>query len=200
MKITENEIKNLTKWIEECVEWLKAEDCGCCTYKLDERLAVCLGWSDGFDTEDATVIHSETEPSWAIVIGIKVWTSDDMRTDFDWIESPYYEHCCSDVIDTDHAVRPDENYEFLAKDYLEEFNKMSNLVIEGNGSIVKELPVNATIELCELDCDLDNEETIKEAAIEYISDEVGYCINYVESISLENEGLVELTGINWDKY
>lgn len=200
MKITENKIKTLAKWIEESVEWLRKEDRGCCTCQLDNRLAVCVGWSDGFDPEDTTIIHSENEPTWAIVIGIKVWTSDDLRTDFDWISSPYYEDRDCEVFDTDYAISPDENYEFLAKDYLEEFHKMSNLIIAENGSIVKELPVNATIELCELDCDLDDEEAIKEAAIEYVSDEVGYCINYVESISLEDEGLVKLTGINWYKY
>lgn len=200
IEINNKNITELAKWIEESVEWLKSQDSGCCTYKLDDRLAVCVGWSDGFDTGDPTVIHSEKGPSWAIVIGLKVWTSDDMRTDFDWINSPYYEDEDCGVFDTDQSIHPDENYEYLAKYYLTEFNDRDNLVIERNGEITEELPVEATIEVGDLDCNLNDEEEIKEAAIEYIADEVGYCIDYVESISLENEGLVELTGIVWDKY
>lgn len=135
IEINNKNITKLAKWIEESVEWLKSEDSGCCTYKLDDRLAVCVGWSNGFDPEDPTIIYSEKEPSWGIVIGIKVWTSDDLQTDFDWINSPYYEDGDCDVIDTDQSIHPNENYEYLAKYYLVEFNKMNNLVIERNGSV-----------------------------------------------------------------
>lgn len=200
IELTEKNIKELANWIESSVEWLRKEECGCCTYKLDDRLALCVGWSNGFDPEDAMIIHSKKEPSYAIVAGIKVWTSDDLQTDIDWMASPYYEDGSLDVIDTDQAIRICERYDSTARDYLVKFNGMNNLVISENGAIVKELPENATIELSELDCDLDDEEEIKDAAVDYISDEVGYCINSVESISLENEGLVEINGIEWDKY
>lgn len=195
--ITEENIKELANWIESSVEWLRKEECGCCTYKFDDRLALCVGWSNGFDPEDPMIIHSKNDPSWAIVAGIKVWTSDDLQTDIDWINPPYYE---DGGIDTEQVIWICERYEFTARDYLMEFNGMNNLVIEENGAIVKELPVNATVELSKLDCDLDDEEEIKDAAVDYISDEVGYCINSVESISLANEGLVEINGIEWDKY
>lgn len=198
IEINNKNITELAKWIEESVEWLKSEDQGCCTYKLDDRLAVCVGWSDGFDTEDDTLIHSKNDPTWAIVIGIKVWTSDDLRTDFDWISIPYYEDGCADSYDTEQTICPDENYEFIAKDYLAEFNKMNNLIIEEDGSIYEELPTEATIEVSDLDCDLNDEDEIEDAAIDYLSDEVGYCIESVEDISLEDEGLVHITGIIWD--
>ena len=60
----------LAKEIKSAVEWLKEEDCGCVTLKLNGTLAVCIGWSNGFDPEDETVIHSKTSPTWAICGGI----------------------------------------------------------------------------------------------------------------------------------
>ena len=39
----------LAKEIKSAVEWLIRENCGCSTIKLDEKLAVCVGWSEGYD-------------------------------------------------------------------------------------------------------------------------------------------------------
>ena len=44
--------ETLAERIKSAVEWLKEEDCGCVTLKLNGTLAVCVGWSDGFDPED----------------------------------------------------------------------------------------------------------------------------------------------------
>ena len=80
--------QKLVKEIKSSVEWLINEDCGCVTIKLDDTLAVCVGWSDGYDVTDTDVIHSKQSPTWCINAGIKVWTSDSMRTDYDFINSP----------------------------------------------------------------------------------------------------------------
>jgi len=63
--VTGSEIKKL-------VEDLINSGEGCVTIKLDNRLALCIGWSDGFDTKDTSVIHDKFNPSYAIVAGIKV--------------------------------------------------------------------------------------------------------------------------------
>lgn len=186
-------VKTLAKEIKGAVKWLKSEDRGCCTFKLNGRLAVCVGWSDGFDSDDKTCIHSKSEPSWCVVVGLKVWTSDSLRTDFDWISYPYYES--GDIEDVGQSVEPNENYDALAEWLLDKFNYLKEFDITEEGEV---LPKEATIELSELDCYLNDEEGIKNAAIDYLSDEVGYCIESVEDISLEDEGLVHITGIVWD--
>ena len=56
----------LAKEIKSAVEWLKKEDCGCSTIKLDEKLAVCVGWLGGYNTKDIDVLHSEENPTWCI--------------------------------------------------------------------------------------------------------------------------------------
>lgn len=123
----------LAKEIKSAVEWLKEEDCGCVTLKLDDRLAVCVGWSNGFDPDDTAVIHSKTEKTYAICTAIKVWTSDNMRTDFEYINMPWYED--GSAYDTECLISPDENYELLAKTLLTEYGKMKDLGIDEKGRI-----------------------------------------------------------------
>lgn len=127
--------KKIENWLKESVEWLKETDCGCGTYKLDDRLAICVGWLDGYDISTKNVIHSKSQPEYCINAGIKVWTSDDLRTDFEWINSPYYEE--GDVLDYDVTICEDENYENLAKFYLKKYDSLKNLKISKSGKIIK---------------------------------------------------------------
>ena len=127
--------QKLVKEIKSSVKWLINEDCGCVTIKLDDTFAVCVGWSDGYDVTDTDVIHSKQSPTWCINAGIKVWTSDSMRTDYDFINSPYYEDT-EDVWDTDVSISPLENYEELADYFLTEYEAMSKFEIENDGKII----------------------------------------------------------------
>ena len=123
----------LAKEIKSAVEWLKEEDCGCVTLKLNGTLAVCIGWSNGFDPEDETVIHSKTSPTWAICAAIKAWGSDSLRTDFDYIDAPYYED--GSVYDTEMSIYPNENYKWFATNFLNEFDVLKEMDIDENGLI-----------------------------------------------------------------
>ena len=123
----------LAKEIKSAVEWLKEEDCGCVTLKLNGTLAVCVGWSDGFDSDDPSVIHSKTQPTYAICAEIKAWGSDSLRTDLDWINAPYYED--GSVYDTERSISPNENYEWLAENFLNEFNILKDFDIDEKGLI-----------------------------------------------------------------
>lgn len=127
--------KELSKNIQEAVEYFKNDGDGCCTFKLDNILAVCVGWSDGYDVTDTSVIHSIGQPTFCINAGIKVWTSDSMRTDYDYINSPYFEN--GDVWDTNYSISPNENYEKLAEWLLKEYKELSKFEIEDNGKIVR---------------------------------------------------------------
>ena len=126
-------VKTLAKEIKAAVKWLKEEDHGCVTLKLDGTLAVCVGWSDGFDPYDETVIHSKTFPTYAICAAIKAWGSDSMRTDLDWIDAPYYED--ESVYDTEQSISPDQNYKWLAENFLKDYDILKEMDIDENGLI-----------------------------------------------------------------
>lgn len=125
-------IKTLAKDIRRAVDWLVEEDCGCSTIKLDERLAVCVGWSNGFDPDDENVIHGKPA-TYAIVAAIKVWTTDDMRTDIDWIDAPYYED--GSVYDDEVSISYNDNFEFVAESFLKDFEELKELDIDEKGLI-----------------------------------------------------------------
>ena len=126
-------VKTLAKEIKAAVKWLKEEDHGCVTLKLDGTLAVCVGWSDGFDPYDETVIHSKTFPTYAICAAIKAWGSDSMRTDLDWIDAPYYED--GSIYDTEQPISPDQNYKWLAENFLKDYDILKEMDIDENGLI-----------------------------------------------------------------
>lgn len=126
--------ETLAKEIKSAVEWLKEEDCGCVTLKLNGTLAVCVGWSDDFDPDDETVIHSKSSPTYAIVAAIKAWGSDDLRTDFDYIDAPYCED--GSVYDTEMSIYPDDRYYiWVATCLLNEFDILKEMDIDENGLI-----------------------------------------------------------------
>lgn len=126
-------VKTLAKEIKAAVKWLKEEDHGCVTLKLDGTLAVCVGWSDGFDPDDETVIHSKTSPTYAICAAIKAWGSDSMRTDLDWIDAPYYED--GSIYDIEQSISPDQNYKWLAENFLKDYDILKEMDIDENGLI-----------------------------------------------------------------
>lgn len=126
--------KQLAKQIKEAVKWLKEEDQGCMTIDLDGTFGVCVGWLDGYDEDDETCVHSKSDPSWCINAGIKVITSDSMRTDYEFINAPYYDS--GDVWMTDCSLEPDEDYEELAGYLLKEYRAMKYLELEVDGRIV----------------------------------------------------------------
>ena len=79
--------QEIAKFIKESVEWLIEHQEGCCHYKLDDHLAVCVGWSAGYgDKKRDDIIQAKDSFDWGINVGLKVWTSDSaMLTDYDWI-------------------------------------------------------------------------------------------------------------------
>lgn len=134
------DVNEIAKWIERTVRWLVSEDCGMGTYDLGRGLAICVGWLDGYDENDNLVIHSTHEPSWAIVAGIKVPSSDYMSTDFEFVNFPYFDN--GDIWDTMVSIEPDEDYKYLARYLLEEYYDIvkyldeHNCYIEDDGEIV----------------------------------------------------------------
>lgn len=132
-KELQDKIKN---YLVESVKSLKELDLGCCTYKLDDRLAICVGWEPGFGEEERDdVIQSESNLDYAIVAAIKVWTSDDMRTDLEYINSPYYKD--GDVLDYDLSIEPDDDYDNMAEYFLDRYDEIKDLEITKDGCIIE---------------------------------------------------------------
>ena len=128
--------KEVIKFIQESVEWLQEQQEGCCRYKLDDHLAIFVGWSAGYgDEKRDDVIQAKDEPDYAINAGIKVWTSDDMWTDFDFINFPYEKN--GDVWDMSLSIEPNENYENVVKTLLEWYTEMSGFKLTDDGEILR---------------------------------------------------------------
>ena len=130
--------KEITRFIKDSVKWLKKTQEGCCTYKLDDHLAICVGWSAGYGDEKRNdVIQAKDSFDCGINAGLKVWTSDSyMLTDYDWINFPYEED--GDVWDMGLSISPKENYEVIARSLLRWYDEVKELEINDNGLILRE--------------------------------------------------------------
>ena len=130
--------KDIIKFIKESIEWLVTEQQGCCHYKLDDHLAICVGWSAGYGKKIRDdIIQSKDDPDYGINVGIKVWTSDaTMLTDFDWINFPYYDD--GEVLDMSLEIAPNENYKHITDSLLKWYNEIKNISLDNNGKILKD--------------------------------------------------------------
>ena len=125
---------NVAKWLKESTDWLIDNQQGCCTLKLDDRLAICVGWSNGFDEEPREdLIQAKDNLDYAIVAGVKVWTSDDMRTDFDFINFPYCKG--GDVYDDTYTIAKNEDFNWLANALITDYEVLEGLEIDKDGEI-----------------------------------------------------------------
>lgn len=125
----------IAKFVQESVEWLIENQMGCCRYKLDDHLAIFVGWSGGYDKEkDDALIQANDDPTYAINVGIKVWTSDDMWTDYDWLNFPYEES--GDVWDMGMSIGPDEDLEWVVKSLLKMYNEAKEFDMTDKGLIL----------------------------------------------------------------
>ena len=125
---------NVAKWLKESTDWLIDNQQGCCTLKLDDRLAICVGWSNGFGDEPREdVIQAIDNLDYAVVAGVKVWTSDDMRTDFDFINFPYCKG--GDVYDDTYTIAKNEDFNWLANALITDYEALEGLEIDKDGLI-----------------------------------------------------------------
>lgn len=136
----EMQTKQLSQWLKDSVNCLIDHQEGCGTYKLDDHLAVCVGWSGGYSNEpDESLIQGIDDLTFAIDAAIKVWTSDSMRTDLDYINVPYYEN--GDVIDIGISISKNEDYDKLAEYFLKEYEGLKDLEIRDDGLIISSKPI-----------------------------------------------------------
>lgn len=120
-------------FIKESVEWLLSQECGCCTIRLTATTQLAVGWENGFDPKDPSVIHSKSEPTWCICVGIKALEGDDMKTDFEYLTTPY-------VADGDDKGEVFSNLE-MPLSYEDDYEKTFEYLIGEYGSLLKEYKV-----------------------------------------------------------
>jgi hypothetical protein len=127
--------QKVAAFIEQSVEWLIENQEGCCKYQLDDHLAIFVGWSAGYGKEKRNdIIQAKDDPDWGINAGVKVWTSDYMQTDYDWLNFPYYKD--GDVWDMGWDIKPNEDYERVAKYLLDEYKQAKELDMTDGGMIL----------------------------------------------------------------
>ena len=133
----DKDVGKIAKFIEDSVSGLKNGEATNYRYKLDDRFAIFVGWSDGYSEDDKEVIHNEETPTAGITAGIKVWTSDDMWTDFDYLNAPYYEG--GEVLSDELAVTPDDDFTVLASHFLNDYDsEYSELTVDEDGKVIEE--------------------------------------------------------------
>ena len=123
-------------FIKESVEWLLSQNCGCCTIRLTATTQLAVGWENGFDPKDPSVIHSKSEPTWGICVGIKSIDGDDLKTDFEWLTTPYAADGDNEgeaFSNLETSISPEEDYEktfeYLIGEYgslLKEYNVLKD--------------------------------------------------------------------------
>ena len=137
--------RNLSQWLKESVDWLIDRQEGCCTFILDDHLAVCVGWSEGYGSEPREdIIQGIDDLDYAVNAALKVWTSDSMRTDLDYINAPYYPN--GEAVDISVSISEDEDYDALAEYFLKEYEGFKSVVIADNGEITENPDLDYKIE------------------------------------------------------
>lgn len=114
-------------FIKESVEWLLSQECGCCTIRLTAATQLAVGWENGFDPKDPSVIHSKPEPTWGICVGIKAIDGDDLKTDFEWLTTPYAADGDNEgevFSNLETSISPEEDYEKTFEYLIGEFGSL----------------------------------------------------------------------------
>lgn len=137
--VDENSIAN---FIKGSVKKLQTTDFTNCKYDLDDRFALYVGWSGGYEAEETNdlEIHSKKNPTYCInaVIGLR---NEADWSDLDYINRPYYE--AGDIFEAEWTVSPSEDYSYLANSIIKMYEYMLELLDTGEllteGSSLKPL-------------------------------------------------------------
>ena len=121
----------VANFIKDSVEKLQTTDYTNCKYNLDDKLAIYVGWSDGYDAEETSdlEIHSKKNPTYAInaVIGVR---NDADYADLDYITIPYYE-TNGEAYNCQYTVSPKEDYTYLADSLLKAYEDIKSKLESG---------------------------------------------------------------------
>lgn len=144
--ITKDRVNDIAKFLKESIDWLVKEDQGCCHYNFDENFALYVGWSGGYDMDDANIIKSPsgqermenlyTGPwtsGYAIDAAVKIRNDWDC-SDYEFLDFPWFEGGEGAVWDNGGAMSPnmtDDDYKREATWFLETYVDMVNAYNRG---------------------------------------------------------------------
>lgn len=189
------DVKELAKWLEEEVEFLKNnEDYVGGWYLLPNGLAATILWEDGWGDEvrdDA--IQSAKNPDWALCAGILVYNPSD--TPDGWFMP--WDSKTGDIICETTGITPNEDYDNLAKWLLQDFNLVKDCEIKSNGEVIgydAQFEQEASKEDEVKDVEVEKETEVKDESLkEEVSDkEVSYWKDAV-ILMMESEAYEEYT-------
>lgn len=148
--ITKEKVEEVAKFLQESVEWLKAQDEGCRTYPLDDNLVIAIGWSNGFNMANEDIIKSPNGQSlvnnpshpwvcgWAIDAAVKIKNDHDC-SDFEALNFPYWDNDNGECWDSSLSIRPNldlKGYKEDAKQFLEKYVDIVNEAKKKNSTLV----------------------------------------------------------------
>ena len=138
-------VNELAEYLSASVEWLKANDAGCCMYRIDDRLGIAVGWLDLGEPADVEEQNkyfvSPSQPNYIIAAGVKVYTSDDLGTDYDWYAAPYDKN--GEVYDEEVFIPHSKtfiktDYLAIARNLLKSYQKLEKYALRKDGLILGE--------------------------------------------------------------
>ena len=165
-----NDIKELAKWLEEEVEFLKNnQDYVGGWYDLGNGLGAVVLWEEGWGDEirdDA--IQATDNPDWALCAGIMLINKDD--TPDGWFMP--WDSKTGDIICETTGIAPNEDFEKLAKWLLEDYDRVKDAEIKPNGETIfpkkEETPVEEPAE-AEVEESLKEDKKVIKEDKEYIT-------------------------------
>ena len=134
----EFDVKEIAKFLEQSVKDMQETEWSGCWYRLDNGLGICVYWCDGWGEEPREdVIQDKEHPDYGLVCGIKLLDEEDQSGGgpYFW-KFPYFEN--GEVATEDTGIMPNEDFEALARQMLDDYNSVKDLEIDEDGLIHKE--------------------------------------------------------------
>lgn len=124
--------KNLARWLDEEVEFLKENQDYTGGYaQLGNGLAVVVLWSPGYgDDERDDVIQAEDNRDYALCAGIKVYNPSDTPDGWTMLSDKE-----GNILTDETSITPDEDYTALAKFLLDEFSRFETADYDEDGVV-----------------------------------------------------------------
>lgn len=128
----------IANFLAKSVQTLLNTSYTCCAYKLDDKLSLYVGWTnDPGSINETDIIHAPDSPNYIMIAGIKVSTSDYMQTDYDYLNFPY-DSKTGEVFDTEYLITTDDDYDTIAKYFIEDYAELSKYELADNGEILND--------------------------------------------------------------
>ena len=129
-------VKDLAKWLEEEVEFLKEnQDYVGGWLQLGNGLAAVVLWSPGWGKEKRDdCIQATDNPDYALCAGIKIYNPHD--TPDGWLMLSDKE---GNIVTEESVIAPNEDYEAEAKRLLDDFAIVENVDYDEDGVITSEI-------------------------------------------------------------